>query len=238
MYVRRINFNMFIVLTILLMLTSQGLAQSDSDWQRQAAEMVKNQIIARGIKDFQLIKVLEETPRHRFVPPEYEREAYQDYPLPIGWGQTISQPFIVAIMTSMCELTGKEKVLEIGTGSGYQAAILSQLAKTVYTIEIIEPLAQQAEKKLKELGYHNVNVRRGDGYQGWPEAAPFDCIVVTAAPPEIPQALSLQLAIDGKMAIPVGEDYQELLLIRKTKNGVEKKSVIPVRFVPMIHEFN
>jgi protein-L-isoaspartate(D-aspartate) O-methyltransferase len=172
-------------------------------------------------------------PRELFVPAELGPSAYDDRPLPIGHGQTISQPYIVALMTSLLDLDGREKVLEIGTGSGYQAAVLGEIAHEVYTIEILAPLSQAAQKTLGELGYKNVHARVGDGYAGWPEAAPFDAIVVTAAPEKVPQPLLDQLKIGGKMVIPVGNFFQDLLVYTKTSTGVEKKNIIPVRFVPM-----
>ena len=164
------------------------------------------------------------------------REAYDDHPLPIGEGQTISQPYIVAIMSELLQLTGGERVLEVGTGSGYQAAVLAELAKEVYSIEILEPLARRAAATLRELGYAGVVVRAGDGYLGWPEAAPFDAIIVTAAPDHIPQPLVDQLKIGGRLVIPVGEFYQELLQCVKTPQGLPCRSIIPVRFVPLTGE--
>ena len=205
-------------------------------WQVRAEKMVKEQIEERGIRDSALLKAMKEIPRHRFVPSHLTSFAYNDYPLPIGHSQTISQPYIVALMTELLHLTGKEKVLEIGTGSGYQAAVLSVLAKEVYTIEIVQPLFKNAQQKLKEMGYdRNVYLKWGDGYKGWPEHAPFDCIIVTAAPETVPEALIEQLAPGGIMVIPVGTNYQELLVIRKTEQGITKQSVIAVRFVPMVH---
>jgi protein-L-isoaspartate(D-aspartate) O-methyltransferase len=178
---------------------------------------------------------MRETPRHLFVPEPYQKQAYQDGPLPIGHQQTISQPYIVALMTELLQLKGDEKVLEIGTGSGYQAAVLAQLTKSVYTIEIVEPLAKSSSVLLKRLGHDNVIVKWGDGYKGWPEHAPFDRIIVTAAPEEIPQALIDQLAVGGRMVLPVGKHYQELVLVTKNEKRVTRKDIIPVRFVPMVH---
>ena len=197
--------------------------------------MVKTQILSRGITDQRLLKVLRETPRHLFVPASNSNQAYQDGPLPIGHRQTISQPYIVALMTELLKLKGDERVLEIGTGSGYQAAVLAQLTKSIYTIEIVEPLAKSSAALLKKLGHDNVFVKWGDGYQGWPEHAPFDRIIVTAAPEEIPQALIDQLAIGGRMVLPVGKHYQELVLITKNERKITRKDIIPVRFVPMVH---
>ena len=166
--------------------------------------------------------------------PESQRPyAYEDRPLPIGHGQTISQPYIVALMSALLKLDGSEKVLEVGTGSGYQAAVLSVLAREVYSIEIVQPLAERAARDLERLGYANVQVRHGDGYRGWPEQAPFDAIIVTAAPDHVPQPLIDQLAMNGRMILPVGEGSQDLVLIRRTEAGVLRDEVLPVRFVPM-----
>jgi protein-L-isoaspartate(D-aspartate) O-methyltransferase len=202
----------------------------------QRAEMVRSQIRARGVDDARLLAALERVPRHLFVPEEMRSAAYEDHPLPIGHEQTISQPYIVALMTDLLHLDGTEKVLEIGTGSGYQAAILGELASEVYTIEIVEPLAEEARARLAELGYDNVHVRAGDGYRGWPEHAPFDAIMLTAAPPEIPQPLIDQLAIGGILAAPVGDVHQELVVMERTPTGLERREVIQVRFVPMTGE--
>jgi len=199
-------------------------------------KMVKNQIINRGIIDSLVINAMKKVPRHLFVPKEMVESAYIDSPLPIGKGQTISQPYIVAYMTDVLDLQGGEKVLEIGTGSGYQAAILAEIVEEVYTIEIIEKLGLKAKKLLKELGYDNITVIIGDGYKGYPAEAPFDAIIVTAAPHKIPQPLIDQLKIGGRMVIPVGEYFQELELVIKTEKGIKKKDLLPVRFVPMTGE--
>lgn len=203
------------------------------NYQVLREEMVNKQIKARGITDTLVLKAMLKVERHKFVPPEYRHLAYADRPLPIGYEQTISQPYIVGLMTSLLNFKGGEKVLEIGTGSGYQASILAELVSQVYTIEILEPLASSAEKRLKELGYKNIQVKCGDGYKGWSEYAPFDCIIVTCAPPYIPPPLLDQLKVGGRMVIPVGELYQELLLITRTEKGIKKESIIPVLFVPM-----
>ena len=180
--------------------------------------------------------VLTQTARHKFVPPEMIPYAYNDRPLPIGEDQTISQPYIVALMTELLDLSGTEKVLEIGTGSGYQAAVLSPLAAEVYTIEIVKTLALRAQEVLTELGINNVHVRWGDGYKGWPDEAPFDRIIVTAAPDEVPPALIDQLRAGGKLVIPVGKYWQELKVITKVSaSEIDERTIIPVRFVPMIH---
>ena len=175
--------------------------------------------------------------RHRLVPPDQAKLAYRNHPLPIGHGQTISQPYIVALSTDLLAPEPHHVVLEIGTGSGYQAAVLAEIVRQVYTIEIVEPLGREAEKNLKALGYRNVEVRVGDGYKGWPEKAPFDAIVVTAAAPDIPQALVEQLKPGGRMVIPVGERWevqQLLLIVRKADGTLEQKNVLPVRFVPLV----
>lgn len=198
--------------------------------------MVSTQIESRGVKNPKVLEALRSVPRHELVPPNVREGAYLDRPLPIGYGQTISQPYIVALMSEQLELEGNEKVLEIGTGSGYQAAVLSQLADRVYSIEIVEPLAERSRRDLKRLGFDNVEVRVGDGYKGWPEQAPFDAIIVTAAPPSVPSQLVDQLAVGGRMVIPVGKYHQELLLITRDEEGVKTQSLIGVRFVPMVHE--
>jgi protein-L-isoaspartate(D-aspartate) O-methyltransferase len=197
--------------------------------------MVRNQIEARGVTDERVLAAMRRVERHRFVPGHQVSSAYEDHPLPIGHGQTISQPYIVALMTELCDLDGSEKVLEIGTGSGYQAAILSLLAKSVYSIEIVEPLGKNASRVLSGLGYRNVMVRIGDGYAGWPEVAPFDVIILTAAPPKIPGALIEQLADGGILVAPEGEYAQELVVITKHDGTVTRRTVTYVRFVPMIH---
>jgi protein-L-isoaspartate(D-aspartate) O-methyltransferase len=198
--------------------------------------MVDNQIARRGVNDARVLEAMRLVPRHLFVPDSARAEAYDDRPLSIGEGQTISQPYIVALMTETLNLTGKERVLEIGTGSGYQAAVLSKLVADVYTIEILKPLGEQAQRTLADLGYKNVHVRIGDGYKGWPEAAPFDAIIVTAAPEHIPEPLKQQLKIGGRMIIPVGAFVQDLILLTKTADGFTKKNLAPVRFVPMTGE--
>ncbi len=198
--------------------------------------MVKNQIEARGIKDERVLEAMREVPRHLFIPERLKERAYDDSPLPIGQDQTISQPYIVALMTELLDLDGDERVLEIGTGSGYQAAVLSKLADSVYTIEILCDLAESAEAVIKRLEYNNVSVRCGDGYRGVPEAAPFDRVIVTAAPDHIPDPLIEQLKVGGIMVLPVGDFYQELIVVEKTEEGLKRRRSIPVRFVPMTGE--
>jgi protein-L-isoaspartate(D-aspartate) O-methyltransferase len=196
--------------------------------------MVELQLKAREIRSAAVLNAMTRVPRHLFVPEDVRPFAYDDRPLPIGLGQTISQPYIVAYMTEALQLEPGQTVLEIGTGSGYQAAVLAEIAKQVYTIEIIPDLATRARQALAHTGYRNVEVRSGNGYRGWPEHAPFPRIIVTAAPPEIPQALVDQLAVGGIMVVPVGTSYQEIVIITKTTGGVTQKNTIPVRFVPMV----
>jgi protein-L-isoaspartate(D-aspartate) O-methyltransferase len=204
-------------------------------FQDRIITMVKEQIEARGVKDPAVLEAMRNVPRHQFIPKSLRHEAYKDGPVPIAYDQTISQPYIVALMTELLELDSDSKVLEIGTGSGYQAAVLSILADSVYSIEIIPELAAKADSTLKELGYR-VTVRCGDGYRGWPDEAPFDAIIVTAAPGKIPQPLLDQLAENGRLVIPVGAYYQELKLIRRVNGKLIEKDVAPVRFVPMTGE--
>jgi protein-L-isoaspartate(D-aspartate) O-methyltransferase len=199
--------------------------------------MVEETIVARGVRDSLALHALRTVPRHRFVPPAAQALAHGDHPLPIGEGQTISQPYIVAAMTELLELAPGEKVLEVGTGSGYQAAVLATITPRVYSIEIVESLARSAAERLRGLGYSTVQVRAGDGYQGWPEAAPFDAIIVTAAPDHVPAPLVEQLAPGGRLVIPVGESFQELKVIARALDGsLGERSVMPVRFVPMTGE--
>jgi protein-L-isoaspartate(D-aspartate) O-methyltransferase len=196
--------------------------------------MVKTQIVARGVNNAAVIEAMKKVPRHLFIPKEYEDEAYNDYPLPIGHGQTISQPYIVAYMTEVLKPGNKMKALEIGTGSGYQAAVLAEIVNKVYTIEIVPELAKEADERLKKLGYKNIVCKYGDGYQGWPEFAPFDIIIVTAAAEKIPQPLIDQLAENGRLVIPVGapSGVQELQLVIKKRGKIETKNLTFVRFVP------
>jgi protein-L-isoaspartate(D-aspartate) O-methyltransferase len=195
--------------------------------------MVDEQLAARDIKNPVVLDAMRRVPRHEFVPEPLRGNAYADSPLPIGHDQTISQPYIVAYMTEALELDRSHRVLEIGTGSGYQAAVLGEIAREVYTIEIVGPLADRARATLKQLGYANIHVRTGNGYLGWPEQAPFDRVIVTAAPDDIPPALVEQLKPGGLMAIPVGVDVQELRILRRTGTGMQTLRTLPVRFVPM-----
>jgi protein-L-isoaspartate(D-aspartate) O-methyltransferase len=211
-------------------------ASQEERYTQQRTAMVVQQLRARDITDPRVLAAMEEVPRHLFVPEANRRWAYVDGPLEIGYAQTISQPYIVAYMTQALEPRDTDKVLEIGTGSGYQAAVLAEIVGEVYTIEIVEPLAASATNLLRELGYDNVRVRAGDGYKGWPEAAPFDAIIVTCAPDHIPQPLVDQLAVGGKLVIPVGSFSQDMIIVTKTDKGVMERRTIAVRFVPMTGE--
>jgi protein-L-isoaspartate(D-aspartate) O-methyltransferase len=233
------SFYMMTFFFFLLFLANctEGRRVSDSDpkgdFKTMRERMVETQIKARGVKEPRVLAAMLKVERHLFVPKDLQQTAYSDQPLPIGEGQTISQPYIVALMTELLELKGNEKVLEVGTGSGYQAAILAELAREVYTIEIVEKLANSAEKLLLQLGYKNIQVKAGDGYLGWPEAGPFDAIIVTCAPDHIPKPLIDQLKEGGRMVIPVGEYTQELKKIVKRAGKLETTNAIPVIFVPM-----
>jgi protein-L-isoaspartate(D-aspartate) O-methyltransferase len=208
---------------------------SAQDFKKLRERMVSRQIEERGVTNQKVLTVLRTVERHKFVPPEYRSQAYDDCPLPIGQGQTISQPYIVALMTEMLDPDSTKKILEIGTGSGYQAAVLAMLCDTVYTIEINKVLGSRAAKLLAELGYTNITVKTGDGYKGWQEHAPFDGIIVTCAPTHVPQPLKEQLKEGGRMVIPVGEaGAQELFLFVKANGELRQKEVVPVLFVPMI----
>jgi protein-L-isoaspartate(D-aspartate) O-methyltransferase len=211
-------------------------ASPAAEYERPREAMVREQIEARGVKDPLTLRALRKVPRHELVPAGVRDSSYEDHPLPIGHEQTISQPYIVAFMTEALGLKGGETVLEVGTGSGYQAAVLAEIAARVYTIEIVEPLATRARADLARLGYRNVDVRAGDGYKGWPEAAPFDAIIVTAAAPSIPAPLKEQLKDGGRLVIPVGEDDQRLMVLTRRGGQFEERVLLPVRFVPMTGE--
>ncbi len=211
----------------------------EASFARQRKRMVEEQIAHRGVTDKRVLDAMEAAPRHLFIPEGSRPYSYYDQPVPIGFGQTISQPYIVAFMTELLKTDKDDVVLEVGTGSGYQAAVLARLVKQVYTIEIVEELGKEAGRRLKALGYDNIEARIGDGYQGWPEHAPFDAIIVTAAAEHVPQPLIDQLKPGGRMVIPVGGVYevQDLMLITKERDSkVVKKSIIPVRFVPLIRK--
>jgi protein-L-isoaspartate(D-aspartate) O-methyltransferase len=222
------------VLLLLLVAACQGEPYTEADFGAARRRMVEEQLAGRGIKSHAVLEAMAAVPRHEFVPENVRKFSYADEPLPIGYGQTISQPYIVAFMTEQLDPQPADRILEIGTGSGYQAAILSRLVSEVYTIEIVEPLAKRAAADLKRLGYENIKVLAGDGYKGWPEHAPFDGIIVTCAPDHVPKPLVDQLRDGGRMIVPVGSPgMQELFLLRKRGTKVEQTAVLPVRFVPM-----
>jgi protein-L-isoaspartate(D-aspartate) O-methyltransferase len=216
------------------MIMAGCIAPQADKFESRRLGMVETQIRNRGVNNPEVLDAMKKVPRHLFIPKEYEDEAYNDYPLPIGYGQTISQPYIVAYMTEAVKPNSKKKALEIGTGSGYQAAVLAEIVDKVYTIEIVPELAKESAERLKDMGYDNVICKYGDGYQGWPEHAPFDIIVVTAAPEKIPQPLIDQLAEGGRLIIPVGASgaVQELVLVIKRNGKTEEKRLTFVRFVP------
>jgi protein-L-isoaspartate(D-aspartate) O-methyltransferase len=225
--------NCSLCLAFFIIGTGMQLGQQDN-YKTEREEMVLNQITLRGVRDPNVIEAMRKIPRHLFVPENLQYLAYTDSPLPIGYGQTISQPYMVAFMTEAARIAPESKVLEIGTGCGYQAAILSQICKQVYTIEIIKPLAEDASKLLKELGYLNIHVRYGDGWEGWPQKAPFDAIIMTAAPKNLPQPILVQLKMGGTLLIPMGEmPNQSLIRYTKIEEGLKEEVLMPVRFVPM-----
>jgi len=217
-----------------LCFTNFTRAEERDPYISERKKMVEQQIRSRGVTDSRILNAMLKVKRHLFVPEDLQAWAYMDHPLSIGYNQTISQPYIVAYMTELLQLQGHESVLEIGTGSGYQAAVLAELVSKVYSVEIVQPLAEEARKRLDSLGYHNVEVRYGDGYQGWSEHAPFDAIIVTAAPESIPEKLIEQLKVGGRLVIPVGALFQNLYIVTKKEDGIVKKNMLPVRFVPMI----
>ena len=225
-----------VVLVIFFTCSCKGQSIED-EYSRQRAIMVEQQLEGRGIQNERVLEAFRIVPRHIFVPLDLRENAYNDYPLPIGYGQTISQPYIVAYMTEILSPNKQMRILEIGTGSGYQAAILSLLCKEVYTIEIVDSLARKSEKLFSEQGYSNVKLKTGDGYKGWEEYAPFDAILVTCAPANIPDPLVAQLAEGGRMIIPAGEKYDQKLYLIEKKNGkIRQTATLPVRFVPMVRE--
>lgn len=215
---------------------SRASLTQEASWSNERQLMIDRQIRGRSVKDPRVIAAMRAVPRHRFVPSQLQKDAYADTPLPIGFDQTISQPYIVAYMTEALQLPSDATVLEVGTGSGYQAAVLAELAANVYSIEIVPELAERSKRILTELSYDNVHVRLGDGYDGWPDAAPFDGIIVTAAPDHVPPALITQLAVGARLVIPVGRLVQEIRVVTKTTDGSISETTIPVRFVPMTGE--
>src|SRR5713226_3130917 len=222
-----------------LLLLLPALTWAADPYQGRREKMVTEQIEARGVRSASVLEAMRDVPRHLFVPPDMAAQAYEDHPLPIGNGQTISQPYIVALMTELLEVKPQHQVLEIGTGSGYQAAVLARLAQKVYTIEIVRDLGEQAARRLEKLGHKNVEVRIGNGYAGWPDKAPFDRIILTAAPPAIPQPLIDQLKPGGKLVAPVGGYFlgQDLVVLEKSTSGrISTRKVAPVAFVPMVNK--
>ena len=212
-------------------------APAPSEFAAQRQQMVQRQLVTRGVNDQRVLAAMAKVPREEFVASESRTASYEDRPLPIGYGQTISQPYMVAFMTEQLRLKPSDRVLEVGTGSGYQAAILAELVSEIYSIEIVEPLAKNAETTLQRLGYKNVHLKIGDGYKGWPETAPFDAIIVTCAPDKVPQPLVDQLKDGGRMIIPVGNRFaQELYLLEKKNSQLKQSVTLPVRFVPMASE--
>ena len=205
-----------------------------NDFSSLREKMVEVQIAGRGIKNAKVLDAMGKVPRHFFVPEELRDSAYADGPLPIGAGQTISQPYIVAYMTEILELSGAERVLEVGTGSGYQTAVLAEIVKDVFTIEVVATLSQRAQDVLKSLGYVNIQFKIGDGTRGWKDFAPYEAIIVTAAPGSVPKVLQEQLQVGGRMIIPIGVDYQELVLVRREEKTFKETRLLPVRFVPLV----
>lgn len=213
-------------------------SHSDDELVEPRRQMVEQQLRGRDIVDAEVLRAMQTVPRHRFVPSDVEAYAYLDRPLPIGHGVTISQPYIVALMTQLAAIERNDRVLDVGTGSGYQAAVLAELGADVWGIEIIEPLAALAAERLAELGYDRATIRTGDGYRGWPEHAPYDAIILAAAPPEVPTPLVEQLAVGGRLVLPVGSTQwdQSLVVVTRTRGGFDRRNVAPVAFVPMTGE--
>jgi protein-L-isoaspartate(D-aspartate) O-methyltransferase len=221
----------------LLLCTVVACAAAMDEPSQARSRMVEQQLVARDITDEAVLAAMRRVPRERFVPHEDQRYAYGDHPLPIGHGATISQPYIVALMTQLARIKPGDRVLDVGTGSGYQAAVLAEMGAEVYSIEVVTDLAEQAATLLDELGYDSVHVRAGDGYRGWPEAAPFSAIIVAAAAPTLPRPLTEQLAVGGRLVIPVGQFVQDLQVLEKRPRGdLKVETVLPVRFVPMVGE--
>jgi len=225
------------ILTAIIATGCAGQDRTKEEWTMMRNEMVDKQIKARGITDKRVLDAMRAVERHDFVPGGNTQDAYDDSPLPIGHGQTISQPYIVALMSDKLDLEPGEKILEVGTGSGYQAAVLAEMGAEVYSVEIVEPLAEQARQNLKAAGYTKVHVRHGDGYQGWQAHAPYDGVIVTCSPSEVPQKLKNQLSEGGRIVIPVGGTFmQNLVVLKKKGNTFERNEITPVRFVPMQNE--
>jgi protein-L-isoaspartate(D-aspartate) O-methyltransferase len=234
----RRRFRFILLLFVAVPALISGIGQDPDAYAGKRRRMVIEQLASRDIHDRRVLEVMGKVPRHLFVPPAFRDQAYEDYPLPIEEGQTISQPYIVALMTQCLGLKGGEKVLEIGTGSGYQAAVLAEIVAQVFSVEINERLAAQSARTLREFGYDNVRVRCGDGYRGWPEEAPFDAVIVTCASPEIPPSLLDQLGEGGRLIIPLGDarSFQTLTVLTKKDGKLRKKEISGVRFVPMTGE--
>jgi protein-L-isoaspartate(D-aspartate) O-methyltransferase len=222
-----------LALGLAVALALAGPARAGDNLEALRHAMVQQQVKQRGITKPEVLAAMDQVPRHLFVPDSLRADAYADRPLVLGPGRTVYQPYLVALMTSLLDLKKGDRVLEIGTGSGYHAAVLSRIAREVYSVEIVETVASQASKRLSVLGYHNVAIRVGDGYQGWPENAPFDAILLSAGTPQIPKRLINQLRVGGKMVLPLGGFFQDLLVITKAKDGIEKRTIIPVRLSPM-----
>jgi protein-L-isoaspartate(D-aspartate) O-methyltransferase len=229
----RIGFPRRLALGLAVVLSLAGPARAGENLDGLRHTMVQQQVKQRGITKPEVLAAMEQVPRHLFVPDSLRADAYSDRPLVLGPGRTVYQPYVVALMTSLLELKKGDKVLEIGTGSGYHAAVLSRIAREVYSVEIVETVASQASKRLSVLGYQNVKIRVGDGYRGWPEHAPFDAILLSAGTPKIPKLLVDQLRMGGKMVVPLGGFFQDLLVITKAADGIEKRTIIPVRLSPM-----
>ena len=235
-FMEMVHIISFLSMVTITLLPFLACAQKHENFTLQRQRMVEQQIKSRGVTDRQVLDAMVKVPRHWFVPESYRSGSYDDNPLPIGEGQTISQPYIVAFMTEALHVTKSDRILEIGTGSGYQAAVLAELAAEVYTIELIPKLGERAKQLLNDLNYKNIHVKIGDGYKGWPEEAPFDAVIVTAAPEEIPSALVEQLKEGGRMIVPVGPvgGVQNLILGTRKAGRLETQDVLPVRFVPMV----